>query len=276
MTQPINSGQPLPVAGVTGGPGISQGTASIDPDTGALVIHPDPANVTQFRKGNIPQSIQIYEYFNTNTDYSRVAINANTGGPFQLSVETAPGSVPRNLQIASQSGNVIMTSQGFSWEYVGGIYRPQTDAAQDIGDATHRVRNLFLSGSIPGAVARYSANGVAANPSTTSTTYVDMPDMQINFSTTVVSNVMCWFAWCGNGSVAGNGYNIIFNLDGSQQGSQTFQAKAIPNNNEAMSGTYMFTAVAAGAHVLKIQWAVQSGTLTNVGTLRNMNALVLP
>jgi hypothetical protein len=262
--------------GVTGGPGINQGTASVDPDTGALVIHPDPANVTQFRKGGTPQAIQIYEYFNTNADYSRVAINALAGGPFQLDVETAPGGVARNLQIASQGGNVILTSQGFSWEYVGGIYRPQVDATQDIGDATHRVRNLYLSGSLAGAVARYSANGVASSPSTTSTTYADMPDMQINFTTTTVSSVLCMFAFSATGSVVGNGYSIIFNLDGNIQGAQSFQAKAVPNNAEVSAATYLFTGVTAGAHVLKMQWAVQSGTLTCVGGLRNLNALVLP
>jgi hypothetical protein len=103
-----------------------------------------------------------------------------------------------------------------------------------------------------------------------------MPDMQINFTTTTVSSVLCMFAFSATGSVVGNGYNVTFNLDGTQQGAQTFQAKQTPNNTEGLSAIYMFIGVAAGAHVLKMQWAVQSGTLATVGVLRNMAALVLP
>lgn len=98
MTQPINSGAPQPVQGVTGGPGINQGTASVDPGTGALVFHPQPANVVQVR-GSTPGAFQVYEYFHTNTDFARLSLNAQVGGPFQLAVETQPPTVHRGLQI---------------------------------------------------------------------------------------------------------------------------------------------------------------------------------
>jgi hypothetical protein len=97
MTQP-GSGIPQPVPGVTGGQGLPQGVASVEGSTGNVVITP-PSNVIQVRKGVIPQSLQVYEYFNNNTDFSRIALNAQTGGPFQLSVETDPSSVVRGLEI---------------------------------------------------------------------------------------------------------------------------------------------------------------------------------
>jgi hypothetical protein len=98
MTQPVGSGAPAPVQGVTGGPGLPQGVASVDGTTGNVVISP-PNNTVQFRKTDSPQSLQIYEYFHNPTDFARVSLNAQTGGPFQLAVETEPPSVIRGLEI---------------------------------------------------------------------------------------------------------------------------------------------------------------------------------
>lgn len=97
QTQPF-SGIPAPVAGVTGGQGLPQGVASVEGSTGNVVITP-PSNVFQLRKGDIPQAFQTYEYFHSNTDYSRISIVAQTGGPFLLAVETAPNTVIRGLDI---------------------------------------------------------------------------------------------------------------------------------------------------------------------------------
>lgn len=102
MTQPPNppfSGIPQPVQGVTGGPPTLGGQLGNDPQTGNVVISPNPGNATQIRKGSSPQALQVYEYFNSNTDYSRLSLNSQAGGPFQLAVETAPPTVVRELDI---------------------------------------------------------------------------------------------------------------------------------------------------------------------------------
>lgn len=108
----IGSGIPAPVTGVTGGQGLPQGVASVEGSTGNVVITP-PSNVVQFRKGAIPQSLQVYEYFNSNTDYSRIALNASTGGPFQVAVETAPNTVIRGLDINAGGSLFINTDNVF-------------------------------------------------------------------------------------------------------------------------------------------------------------------
>lgn len=115
MTQPPFSGQPQPVQGVTGGPPVLGGQISNDPSTGNVVIAPNPGNVLQIRKGSNPQSLQVYEYFHSNTDYARVALNTQTNGPYQLQVETAPSTVIRELDINANgalklnSGNAPIT-----------------------------------------------------------------------------------------------------------------------------------------------------------------------
>jgi predicted Rdx family selenoprotein len=108
MTQPVNAGAPQPVQGVTGGPGLPQGVASVDGSTGNVVISP-PNNTIQFRKTDSPQALQVYEYFHTNADFSRISLNAQTGGPFQIAVETAPPAVVRGLQI-NAGGTVFVNA----------------------------------------------------------------------------------------------------------------------------------------------------------------------
>ena len=106
MTQPLHSGAPLPVSGVTGGPGINQGSASIDPSTGNIVFTP-PGNAVEIKKA--PSAFNVYEYFNSNADYVRLALQTATGGPEQIGVFAQPTSVSRDLQIvASGNGHVII------------------------------------------------------------------------------------------------------------------------------------------------------------------------
>lgn len=107
--QPISAGAPVPVQGVTGGPGLPQGVASVDGSTGNVVITP-PNNTIQVRKTDSPQALQLYEFFHTNIDFARLSLNAQTGGPFQLAVETAPSGLIRGLQINAGGSLFINTS----------------------------------------------------------------------------------------------------------------------------------------------------------------------
>lgn len=119
--QPPQSGAPTPVMGVTGGPGINNGTASIDPSNGALVFHPQPANVVQVR-GSTPGAFQVYEYFHTNTDFSRLTLEAQTGGPFIIAAETDPTTVIRGIDLNTAGGPLIVTASQtqFSSDIVAG------------------------------------------------------------------------------------------------------------------------------------------------------------
>lgn len=118
MTQPPFSGAPVPVSGVTGGPAVLGGQVSNDPSSGNVVISPNPGNALQIRKSSTPQAFQVYEYFNSNTDYSRISLNTQSGGPFQLAVETAPGSVIRDLQLIA-TGNILIPTASLNFSGSG-------------------------------------------------------------------------------------------------------------------------------------------------------------
>ena len=108
MTQPPHSGIPQPVPGVTGGPGLNSGNASIDPGTGNIVLTP-PGNAVEIKKA--PSQLNVYEYFNSNTDFARLALATQTGGPETIGVQAQPPSVNRDLQIvAAGVGHVIIPS----------------------------------------------------------------------------------------------------------------------------------------------------------------------
>lgn len=156
--QPPSSGAPVPVAGVTGGPPVLGGQISNDPNTGNVVVAPNPGQVLQVRKGNTPTALQVYEYFHTNTDYSRIALNSQTNGPFSLAVETAPSTVIRALNI-SANGNIQLTAGGAflfggngsnQWQVpTSGNLLAVTDASFDIGQSAFgRPRNIYITGTL--------------------------------------------------------------------------------------------------------------------------------
>jgi hypothetical protein len=232
MTQPIHSGAPLPVFGVTGGPPVLGGQIGNDPSSGNIVITPTPGNATQIRKGAIPQTFQVYEYFNSNTDFSRISVNTQAGGPFQVAVETQPPSVIRDLQILTPGVVTIPHLQ------------------------------------VPGP--RFGVGGVVSSPSTTSASFVDMPDMSITFTLAIATTVFMWFTGAFVSTAIGNQVATAFVLDnGTPFATNIFQTKvAGPNNAEALSNNWIINGLVAGTHTLKMQWSVQSGTLSNVGGIR--------
>jgi len=104
MTQPIGSGAPTPVQGVTGGPGIPSGVGGVEQPSGNVVFTP-PSNTFQLRKGSSPQALQVYEFYNSPTDNVRIELAAATGGPEFIGVRAAPSGVVRVLIVGS-TGNI--------------------------------------------------------------------------------------------------------------------------------------------------------------------------
>lgn len=113
MTQPINSGAPAPVQGVTGGPGLNPGVAGVEGSTGNVVITP-PSNTFQLRKGDSPQSLQVYEFYHSNLDNVRIELLTATGGPEFIGVRAAPAGVVRNLRVGT-TGNLILNAGNADW-----------------------------------------------------------------------------------------------------------------------------------------------------------------
>ena len=153
IANPPFSGQPAPVAGVTGGPTLVPGQVSLDTGTGNLVVHPDN-NVTQYRKGAVPQALQVYESFTSNTVYRRIALNTNTNGPFQLRVEMNPTNF-ESLDI-DNAANGLVQIWGQSIRFgraVGatdwllrsdGNFAPLSAAVSDLGVQFVPVRTAYV------------------------------------------------------------------------------------------------------------------------------------
>lgn len=174
MTQPASppfSGKPVPVQGVTGGPSVFGGQIGNDPATGNVVITPNPGNVVQFRKGNTPQALQIYENFTDNNNYTRLGFYAQTGGPFLIQDEFNGSGGPRDLSIQSNQQLLLGGQQNLQLQTGGvtrwavnnlGILLPQTDATLDIGSPSNRVNNIYVANPIH-VQAPYTQVGLAAS-----------------------------------------------------------------------------------------------------------------
>jgi hypothetical protein len=118
MTQPINSGAPTPVQGVTGGPGLPSGVAGVEGSTGNVVITP-PSNTFQLRKGDSPQALQVYEFYHSQTDNVRIELATAVGGPEFIGVRAAPAGVIRNLRVGTTGDLILNTGSADRWTISG-------------------------------------------------------------------------------------------------------------------------------------------------------------
>lgn len=146
MTQPINSGAPIPVQGVTGGPGLPVGAASIDGTTGNIVLTP-PSNTIQQKKTDSPQAFQIYEFFHSDSDFVRISLATATGGPEFIGVEVFPAGVLRDLVVGTSGSLFLSAGAATRWSIIGtsGELSPTGNGLLDIGDFAHLVRNVFVA-----------------------------------------------------------------------------------------------------------------------------------
>lgn len=173
--QPINSGAPQPVQGVTGGPGLPQGVASVDGTTGNVQISP-PSNTIQQKKGASPQSFQVYEFDAGTTNFSRISLNAQTGGPFQLAVETQPPSLIRGLQI-NAGGTLFINTQSVQFNtsvQVNGnlVVAGVPNAGGIVQTVELAAQFALLTGTQPTPVAGVFALGNLTTPANAGTTNV--------------------------------------------------------------------------------------------------------
>jgi hypothetical protein len=115
-----------------------------------------------------------------------------------------------------------------------------------------------------------SAKGTTSGPTTTSNSYVDMPDMSVTI-TTSGGDVTVAFSGAFTLATAGDIKTLLVCITGG----------VIPNNHEYITtvgaGGYAvhshlqtFPALAAGTYTFKINWAGNGSTLTNVGYSRQL------
>jgi len=110
------------------------------------------------------------------------------------------------------------------------------------------------------------------NPTTTSTTFVNLPDMTLSFTTTVVTDIYVWLASALSNNTAGANMVLGINLDGTDYAQMFVSA---PLANAAVPGNtfYVFAGVAAGAHTINGRWNAGSGTATAPVNYRYLGCL---
>lgn len=162
MTQPINSGAPQPVSGVTGGPPVLGGQIGNDPNSGNVVINPNPGNAVEVRAS--PSTFNVYEYFHTSTDNVRIALETALNGPEFIGIRTAPPAIARDLQIGTTGNLILQAGSGTQWTIsTTGNLVPQTDNTQSIGNATHRIALLYASALAVGTPPLGSVGAIRMN-----------------------------------------------------------------------------------------------------------------
>lgn len=170
MTQPLGSGAPDPVQGVTGGPGLPQGVASVDGGTGNVIISP-PSNTIEQKKTTVPQTLFVYERFISNADFVRIGLQTQTNGPEIIGVSVQPPGTLRDLVVGTTGNLRLNAGASDRWSISGtdGSLTPVVTGTQVIGSVAANVGNiitqrvtLFTSG---GALASglWSGSGVPLN-----------------------------------------------------------------------------------------------------------------
>lgn len=109
--------------------------------------------------------------------------------------------------------------------------------------------------------------GVTANPTTTSTVYVDMPDMEVTL-TTVGGDLLVWFVAALAHSTVGNYIQFSARLDAGVEPGAMLIHQNVATHHQTAALVWRFRPVAAGAHVVRIRWLTNAGTATAYSSQR--------
>jgi hypothetical protein len=115
-----------------------------------------------------------------------------------------------------------------------------------------------------------SAVGATANPTTTSTTNVDMPDMTANISS-IGQDLLIWFFAAVNANTTSAVASVQLNIDGTDVG--PISQWTSPGTNHTVTLTICYRVAATGTpagRTIKGRWNVTSGTLTALWTYRSL------
>lgn len=118
------------------------------------------------------------------------------------------------------------------------------------------------------------AIGVAANPTTTSATFVDLDDMEIAM-TTDANPVLVLFTGDVYNSNAGQQVFIIIEVDGTTKAESERSPQWDTNGYPKTLATSWIGTLAAGGHTFKVQWKVSANTGTAAGVRRAMQVIEL-
>lgn len=177
------------------------------------------------------------------------------------------------LDLLAQKHNAIL-------EVVEGKVGISEAAAQDtplantvLGSSTNgksKWRQVATADIAANAVTqRGIARGTTSNPTTASTTYVDLTEMSVTLTTTGGDLLVFWGANIHHNTI---GALVTFgvSLDGAAEVDEHLFAIPAAAVVYGQTDISYFAAPAAGSHTVKVRWKVSAGTGTAYLTLRRL------
>jgi hypothetical protein len=125
--------------------------------------------------------------------------------------------------------------------------------------------------AVGAATASWSAVGSTANPTTTSATMVDMPDMLVNIATVggdVLISLMATLSLNTVNALA----QMQLNVDGTDVGPIAQASAAVANSTVCLSVRYRVSGLSVAGHPIKGRWSTTAGTMTASWSYRSLVA----
>lgn len=136
---------------------------------------------------------------------------------------------------------------------------------QHIADGQVTAAKLASGIAGPSAIAV----GATSNPTTTSTTMADLPDMTVTLTTTG-GILLCWLDASIRADTLLAGVGLQLNVDGADVAPQTTAQAAVANQYQHLAVVLRVSGLAAGSHTVKGRWNVSAGTATAMWTYRTL------
>jgi hypothetical protein len=182
---------------------------------------------------------------------------------------------------ATELGYVDGVTSAIQTQLDGKAATSHTHAAADITSGTIATARLgsgtansgtYLRGDQTwAAVTSFSSSivsGSTSNPNTASTSYADLAEMSLTFTSTS-GTALVWV----NSTMYNSGANATFlalSMDSASEVAEVY----MDNTDATTLSTFMlFTGLSAGSHTVKGRWKVSGGTGTASGTRRNIMVL---
>jgi len=173
---------------------------------------------------------------------------------------------------ADIANNTIVGGNVAAQTIVGGNIAPNTLTGDHILDGTLLTADLAAHAVSQGRLAL----GGSVNPTTTSTTLVDLPEMILTFSAPVAEDILVLFTGTFYCTVQGALGSYALNVDGSDAIAMNVGAPlAGVGGIYTATLMYLFAAIAAGSHTFKVRWATSGGTATANQAARALSTLEL-
>lgn len=115
------------------------------------ILATDAAHVVAQRSGTNAQTFNIYDTFTDASNYRRCRMGWS-GQAFSIATEGLGTGVAGDLYLIAGAGKSMFfraaNADGWKVESTNRNFIAETDNSRDIGDATHRPRNLFIAGGL--------------------------------------------------------------------------------------------------------------------------------